>query len=365
MSETIETDVAIIGAGPVGPVRGVRTGPARHQMPSDRHPVRSPADNAPSFIRRSRSTTFPAFPMVSAQGLVDNLVKQIQPFNPDLPHGRDGRGGWRRSATPSARIPRHDRRGNRDRRPNACSSRPAAARSSPRSRRSPASRPMRANRVFYAVRKIEHFRGRRVLIVGGGDFALDWVLNLHPVAERITLIHRRDDFRAAPHSVNAMRELVADGKMDFVLGQVIGPEGRGRPALGADRAQGDRRDDRFRCDDLLPFFGLTMKLGPIADWGLNLHENLVPTDTEKFETIDPGHFRRRRHHHLSRQAEADPVRLPRGRAGRAEGPPLRLSREEAGLPVYDLLDQPAEEARGGVTPGYAVARCASRFETAS
>ena len=84
--------------------------------------------------------------------------------------------------------------------------------------------------VFYAVRKMEQFRGRRVVIVGGGDSALDWALNLHPVAERITLIHRRDAFRAAPHSVNAMRELVAEEKMDFVLGQVDRPQGRGRPA---------------------------------------------------------------------------------------------------------------------------------------
>ena len=67
---------------------------------------------------------------------------------------------------------------------------------------------------------METFRDRNVLIVGGGDSALDWTLNLQPVAKRVTLMHRRDDFRAAPHSVNAMRELVAAGKMDFVLGQV-------------------------------------------------------------------------------------------------------------------------------------------------
>ena len=79
--------------------------------------------------------------------------------------------------------------------------------------------------------------------------------------------------------------------MDFVLGQVTGAQGRRRPAVRADRA---RREDGeifdLACDDLLPFFGLTMKLGPIAEWGLNLHENLIPTDTEKFETSAPGIF---------------------------------------------------------------------------
>ena len=79
--------------------------------------------------------------------------------------------------------------------------------------------------VFYAVRRMEDFRDKNVLIVGGGDSALDWTLNLHPVAKRITLLHRRDDFRAAPHSVNAMRELVAAGKMDLRIGQVSGITG--------------------------------------------------------------------------------------------------------------------------------------------
>jgi thioredoxin reductase (NADPH) len=144
--------------------------------------------------------------------------------------------------------------------------------------------------VFYSVRKMEHFRGRRVVIVGGGDSALDWVLNLHPVASRITLIHRRDAFRAAPHSVNAMRSLVAAGKMDFVLGQVTAVKGADGQlsALTVRREDGEVYD--HACDDLMPFFGLTMKLGPIANWGLNLHENLIPTDTEKFETSTPGIF---------------------------------------------------------------------------
>jgi thioredoxin reductase (NADPH) len=112
---------------------------------------------------------------------------------------------------------------------------------------------------------MEHFRGKRVLIVGGGDSALDWVLNLHPVAERITLMHRRDAFRAAPHSVNAMRELVAAGKMDFVLGQATALQGEeGRLRAATVRGEDGRIFD-IACDALLPFFGLTMKLGPIAD----------------------------------------------------------------------------------------------------
>jgi len=144
--------------------------------------------------------------------------------------------------------------------------------------------------VFYAVRKMETFRGKKVLIVGGGDSALDWTLNLQPIAERVTLMHRRDDFRAAPHSVNAMRELVAAGKLDLVIGQMTGLKGE-NGLLSAVSAK-DNKNEAFDidCNAMMPFFGLTMKLGPIANWGLHLHENLVPVDTEKFESSTPGIF---------------------------------------------------------------------------
>ena len=128
-----------------------------------------------------------------------------------------------------------------------------------------------------------------MVIVGGGDSALDWTLNLQPLAKRLTLIHRRDDFRGAPHSVNAMRQLVADGAMDLVIGQVTGLHGSDGALEAIDVK---RADDSVKvvCDRLIPFFGLTMKLGPIAEWGLNLHENLIAVDTEKFETGTPGLF---------------------------------------------------------------------------
>jgi thioredoxin reductase (NADPH) len=144
--------------------------------------------------------------------------------------------------------------------------------------------------VFYAVRKMDAFRGRNVLIVGGGDSALDWTLNLQPIASRVTLMHRRDDFRAAPHSVEQMRALVASGQMDLVIGQITGLTGDAPHLTGAICRDNANGTFEVPCDRLLPFFGLTMKLGPVADWGLNLAENLVPVDTQKFETNAPGIF---------------------------------------------------------------------------
>src|SRR5277367_2980475 len=144
--------------------------------------------------------------------------------------------------------------------------------------------------VFYSVRKMEQFRDKDLLIVGGGDSALDWTLNLHPIAKSVTLLHRRDDFRAAPHSVEQMRALVASGKLDLKIGQVTGLEGEGGMLSGATVKGNDNAISKVDCNTLLPFFGLTMKLGPVANWGIELENNLVPVETSAFETSVPGIF---------------------------------------------------------------------------
>jgi thioredoxin reductase (NADPH) len=144
--------------------------------------------------------------------------------------------------------------------------------------------------VHYAVRRMEDFRGQDVLIVGGGDSALDWTLNLQPIAKSLTLLHRRDEFRAAPDSVNKMRALVETGKVRLALGQVSGLKGDGGQVSAAVVKDKDGKEIEVAATRILPFFGLTMKLGPVANWGINLHENLIPVDTAKFETSEPGIF---------------------------------------------------------------------------
>ena len=146
------------------------------------------------------------------------------------------------------------------------------------------------NSVHYSIKKMETLRDKDILIVGGGDSALDWTLNLQPIAKSLTLLHRRDDFRAAPDSVKKMRELVAQGKMQFKLGQVTGLKGEGGQLSAAQVKGADGQAYEIETNAMLPFFGLTMKLGPVAGFGLNLHENLVPVDTEKFESSVPGIF---------------------------------------------------------------------------
>jgi thioredoxin reductase (NADPH) len=144
--------------------------------------------------------------------------------------------------------------------------------------------------VFYAVRKMENFKDRDVLIVGGGDSALDWTLNLAPVAKSLTLLHRRGEFRAAPASVQKMFDLAEKGDISFKLGQVTALHGEGGRLSGVTVKGADGASYELSTEVMLPFFGLTMKLGPVADWGINLHENLIPVDTEKFETSEQGIF---------------------------------------------------------------------------
>ncbi len=136
---------------------------------------------------------------------------------------------------------------------------------------------------------MEAFRGHDILIVGGGDSALDWALNLQPLAKRLTLVHRRPEFRAAPDSVNKMFALHEEKKLGFQIGQVTGLEGTGGQ-LDAAIVKGPDGDVRIPCTRLLPFFGLTMKLGPVADWGLNLNEERIEVDAVRFETSAHGIF---------------------------------------------------------------------------
>ena len=143
--------------------------------------------------------------------------------------------------------------------------------------------------VFYSIKNIENFLDKEIAIVGGGDSALDWALTLHEKSKNLTLIHRRKDFRAAPDTVNKVMKLIDDGSINFELGQVkelVGNDGKLNKIICKDKEE----EKEINCEVMLPFFGLTMKLGPIANWGLNLELNLIKVDTETFETNQKGIF---------------------------------------------------------------------------
>jgi thioredoxin reductase (NADPH) len=142
--------------------------------------------------------------------------------------------------------------------------------------------------ILYAVRNKSILEGKKLLIVGGGDSALDWTNELSKVSN-VTLMHRRKEFKASPDSVSKMLELEKDKKVNFLLGQIQDIEDLKNDKIKV-ITKNNEETENFEVDYLLPFFGLKMELGPIANWGLNLEENLIKVDTEKFETSVPAIF---------------------------------------------------------------------------
>ncbi|MBN67306.1 MAG: ferredoxin--NADP(+) reductase [Rickettsiales bacterium] len=145
--------------------------------------------------------------------------------------------------------------------------------------------------VHYLVTRREAFRGKKIVIAGGGDSAVDWALSLHDVADKLYVVHRRDKFRAMPESVDQMRKLHDEGKIELVVPyQLHGLEGEGAQLTGVVVSTLDGQERTLDADTLLPFFGLAMELGPIADWGLNLHMNHIEVEQTTCATNQPGIF---------------------------------------------------------------------------
>jgi thioredoxin reductase (NADPH) len=145
--------------------------------------------------------------------------------------------------------------------------------------------------LFYRIKDPKSHHGKDLVVLGGGDSAFDWALELTEHAKSMTLIHRSDKFRAAPASVAKMRALIEAGKMRFIIGnvaQLIGVDDAPGTLTAIDIKLSDDKIERLELDHLLVFFGLSPKLGPIANWGLELAKNQIPTDTEHFETNQPG-----------------------------------------------------------------------------
>ncbi|MBV9751950.1 MAG: NAD(P)/FAD-dependent oxidoreductase, partial [Hyphomicrobiales bacterium] len=283
-----ETDVLIIGAGPCGLFAVFELG----LLDIKTHVVDildKVGGQCAELYPEKPIYDIPGMPIVTGQALTDNLLQQIAPFEAKF-HLSEMVESVETLGTPEApRFRVVTDAGTSF----LCKSIVVAAGGGsfqPKRPPIPGIEAFEGESVFYAVRRMENFHGRKVLIVGGGDSALDWTLNLHDVASRVTLLHRRDAFRAAPHSVEQMRGHVAAGRMDLHLGQVVSLKGSAPKLEAAVIRRDDNSTFEVECDAMLPFFGLTMKLGPIAKWGLNLDENLVPVDTEKFETSTPGIF---------------------------------------------------------------------------
>lgn len=280
----IETDAVIIGAGPIGLFAVFELG----LVDVKAHVVDildKPGGQCAELYPEKPIYDIPGLPSVTGQELVDRLLQQIEPFGATFHLGE--------RVDILERLPDDRFRLKTDAGTEFITKVVviAAGGGSFTPKRPPLNgiEAFEGRSVLYSVRRMETLRGKSVLIVGGGDSALDWTLNLQPLAKSLTLLHRRDEFRAAPHSVAKMRELVDKGDVRLMIGQVTALHGAGDQLEGATVKTKDG-EERIEVDAMLPFFGLTMKLGPVADWGISLHENLIPVDTEKFETSEKGIF---------------------------------------------------------------------------
>ena len=145
------------------------------------------------------------------------------------------------------------------------------------------------NSIFYSVRNKKEFADKKVVIAGGGDSAVDWAISLAEIAQKIYVVHRRDKFRCAPESADKMKKLEAQGKIEMVIPfQLEGLEGNDSKLSHVIVKDFDNNIKKIEADYLLPFFGLAMELGPIANWGLNLHKNHIEVDRGTMQTSIKG-----------------------------------------------------------------------------
>ncbi|HVY64018.1 MAG TPA: NAD(P)/FAD-dependent oxidoreductase [Gammaproteobacteria bacterium] len=284
-SGVIDTEVVIIGAGPCGLFQVFELGLlgiSAHIVDSLAHPGGQCAELYPD----KPIYDIPALPVCGAQELVDRLMQQIKPFNPQFHLGQEVTELQRRE---DGRFLVRTVTGTTF---NAGAVVIAGGVGSFQPRRIglEGAEAFEGTHIRYRVRDPHLLHGKRLVVFGGGDSALDWALELAPKAESLTLVHRRPEFRGAPASVAKMFQLVEQGRMEYVEGiaHALVVDNGALRGVQVKRTAGDVVP--IAADQLLVFFGLHPKLGPIAEWGLELEKKALKVDTEKFQTSVPGIF---------------------------------------------------------------------------
>jgi thioredoxin reductase (NADPH) len=285
----IETDAVIVGAGPVGLFQVFELGLLEikaHVIDSLPHPGGQCVELYPD----KPIYDIPAVPVCTGQELTDNLLKQIEPFGATFHFGQTVTTLQQR---PDGRFFVATSKGTEFLARTVFIAAGVGA-FEPRTLKVEGIERFDGKQLFYRVKNPADFRGKNLVIVGGGDSALDWALNFAQEgpnqAESVIVVHRRDGFKAAPASVAKMKELCDAMQMQFIVGQVTGHEEKDGRLTGAKVTGNDGVTRVVPLDALLVFFGLSPKLGPIAEWGLDIERKQLVVDTEKFSTSVPGIF---------------------------------------------------------------------------
>ena len=281
-----QTDVVIVGAGPVGLFAVFECGMVRLQC----HVIDVLDDaggQCTALYPEKPIYDIPGFPRIEAAELVVRLKAQAAPFRPVYHLGEQVqalealKGGFWQVTTSKGTVVQAK----------AVIVAAGVGAFGPNRPPLPGIEAYEGKSVFYYVTQRENFRGKRVAIAGGGDTAVDWALSLSEIAARVSVIHRRDRFRAAPESEAQLKALARAGKIDLVVPyQLHQLDGAGGQLKTVTVATLDGSTRKIEADVLLPFFGLSMSLGPIADWSLELERNQVVVEPSTAATSKPGIF---------------------------------------------------------------------------
>ncbi len=280
----IETDILIIGAGPVGLFTVFEAGLLKlrcHLVDA----LPQAGGQLTEIYPKKPIYDIPGFPEVLAGELIDNLMRQAAPFKPGFTLGERAESIEK---TEDGKFILTTSRGTQHKAPVIAI---AGGLGSFEPRKPPISNlaDFEDKGIEYIVRDPNFYKGKKVIVSGGGDSALDWSIFLaNNVAESVTLIHRSKSFRGHPDSVQKVLDMSASGKISlFTEAEVVGVSGNG--VLNSVKVQGlDGSEQELQTDHWLPLFGLSPKLGPLADWGLNIDKNSIEVNTFDYSTNVPG-----------------------------------------------------------------------------
>ncbi len=282
----ITTDILIIGAGPTGLFAVFEAGLLKlkcHLIDA----LPQPGGQCAEIYPKKPIYDIPGFPEILAGELVDNLMEQIQPFQPGFTLGERA-DTIEKLADGSFVVTTN--KGTKHHAPVVAIAGGLGS-FEPRKPILENLKKYEENGVTYIIRDPEVYRGKKVLIAGGGDSALDWTIFLADVAEEVTLVHRRNEFRGALDSVEKVQELKNLGKIRLITpAEVVALEGESKLEAVLVRKNGnDEEHLSIEVDTFIPLFGLSPKLGPIADWGLEIEKNAIKVDnTLDYQTNIPG-----------------------------------------------------------------------------
>jgi len=278
-------ETVIIGAGPVGLFQIFELG----LLGISTHIIDSlslPGGQCTELYPDKPIYDIPALPICGAQELIDRLLEQVKPFNATFHLGQEvtelrvlDNGKFHIATSTGTRLTA-----------GAVVIAAGVGSFQPRRLSIPGVEQFEGKTVHYRVRSAGDFFNQDLVICGGGDSALDWTVAFCEKARSLTLVHRRADFRAAPATVARMRDLVAAGKMRLLEGNAVAIHQEGGKLTGLDVHTADGQTRKVAVDHVFAFFGLHPKLGPIAEWGLELERKALKVDTEKFQTSVPGIF---------------------------------------------------------------------------